>query len=72
MFLFHSSFEPGDSFVGFHSDTAAAVIMKVTRDQQSVNEDIKEQVSCIITMGLRTTRSNIVLYIYFIQRIPPL
>ena len=32
-------FKPGDSFVGYHSDTAAAVIMKVSEDQELERDD---------------------------------
>ena len=46
-FYFTSSiFKPGDSFVGYHSDTAASIIMKVSKDQPTDKE--VSRVICIL------------------------
>jgi hypothetical protein len=48
MYLWHySPFKPGDCFVGYHSDTAAAVIMKISNvDDQVFNEQVRIFLYC--------------------------
>ena len=39
IFLHYSSFKPGDCFVGYHSDTAAAVIIKISNAENRLGND---------------------------------
>ena len=37
--FFPSAFQPGDSFVGYHSDTAAAVVMQLSENPDRYNDE---------------------------------
>ena len=57
MHVFHqncSAFKPGDCFVGYHSDTAAAVVMAIS---SAGNDEADEQAS-VLLFYLHFTRGS--------------
>ena len=51
--FFLSEFQPGDSFVGYHSDTAAAVVMQLSENPDLCNDEQVGSVDnyCALNLG---------------------